>query len=204
VPQAMLELVPATEGQKIWDVCAAPGGKTIGLAWKVGEKGQVIASDAAPERLRKLEENLRRLKLNQIRVHENNILKMPSSQKFNLVWVDAPCSGTGVLSRRADLRWKLKPEEIQTQAQRQVELLESTQGHVYANGYLVYSTCSLEPEENDGVIREFLKKHQDFEPFFPALPEGKWEIDRQDYGYMFWPALDHDGGYLSILQSKVH
>jgi 16S rRNA (cytosine967-C5)-methyltransferase len=204
VPQAMLELVPVTEGQKIWDVCAAPGGKTIGLAWRVGEKGQVIASDSAPERLKKLEENLRRLKLNQIRVHENNILKMPSSQKFDLVWVDAPCSGTGVLSRRADLRWKLKSEEIKTQAERQLELLESTQGHVYANGYLVYSTCSLEKEENDGVIQEFLKKHKDFEPYFPALPEGRTEIEKQEMGYLFWPVADHDGGYLSILRSGVH
>jgi 16S rRNA (cytosine967-C5)-methyltransferase len=203
VPQAMLELVPVEPGQKIWDVCAAPGGKTIGLAWRVGAKGQVMASDAAPERLRKLQENLKRIQMNQIRVNESPIEKLPPSQKFDLVWVDAPCSGTGVLSRRADLRWKLEQKEIAVQAKRQVELLRVAQGHVYAHGYLVYSTCSLEPEENDGVIAAFLAAHPEYEAYFPAVPVERHEIEKQEHGLMFWPQADHDGGYLALLRKKM-
>jgi 16S rRNA (cytosine967-C5)-methyltransferase len=203
VPQAMLELVPVKPGQKLWDVCAAPGGKSIGLAWLVGEKGQVVASDAAPGRLRTLEENLKRIRMTQVRVVESSIEKLPPSQKFDLVWVDAPCSGTGVLSRRADLRWKLQAREIAVQAERQLGLLKEAQGHVYANGYLVYSTCSLEPEENDGVVEAFLQAHPEYEVHFPDFPADRPEIEKSVRGLMFWPRTDHDGGYLAILKKKM-
>ncbi|MGH7739461.1 MAG: 16S rRNA (cytosine(967)-C(5))-methyltransferase RsmB [bacterium] len=203
VPQAMLELVPLTAGQKVWDVCAAPGGKTIGLAWRVGVQGQVVASDAAPERLRKLEENLKRIQMNQVRIYESRVEKLPPSQKFDLVWVDAPCSGTGVLSRRADLRWKLAPADISVQAARQLELLKEAQGHVYANGYLVYSTCSLEPDENEKVVEAFLALHPEYEFYFPDLPLDRSEIEKREKGIWFWPRLDHDGGYLAILKKKM-
>ncbi|HVM33381.1 MAG TPA: 16S rRNA (cytosine(967)-C(5))-methyltransferase RsmB [bacterium] len=203
VPQAMLEMVPVKPGQKLWDVCAAPGGKSIGLGWLVGNQGQVLASDAAPERLKKLEENLKRIQMTQVRVVESRIEKLPPSQKFDLVWVDAPCSGTGVLSRRADLRWKLQSREIIAQAERQLGLLKEAQGHVYANGYLVYSTCSLEPEENDGVVEAFLLSHPEYEVYFPPLPVDRPEIEKVGRGLMFWPRADHDGGYLAVLKKKM-
>ncbi len=201
-PQAMLELLPLSEGQRAWDMCAAPGGKTVGLAWKLGEKGQVMASDASSERRKKLAENLKRTGLKQVQVHDGEAAKLPPSQKFDLIWVDAPCTGTGVLSRRADLRWKLIPKEIETHAPQQRELLEGAQGHLYPKGYLVYSTCSLEKEENQQVIQAFLRSHSEYKVMSPALPGNQSEILTDEWGMTFLPTADHDGGFLAILQSS--
>ncbi|HJT25570.1 MAG TPA: 16S rRNA (cytosine(967)-C(5))-methyltransferase RsmB, partial [bacterium] len=159
VPQAMLQLLPLAQGQRAWDVCAAPGGKTVALAWKLGDKGQVLASDASPERREKLMENIKRTGLKQVRVYDGAVSKLPPAEKFDLVWVDAPCSGTGVLSRRADLRWRLIPKDISSNIETQNGLLEESQGHLYPKGYLVYSTCSLEKEENQEIVDRFLNDH---------------------------------------------
>lgn len=199
-PQAMLEFLPLSEGQRAWDLCAAPGGKTVALAWKLGEKGQVMATDASPERRKKLAENLKRTGLKQVMVYDGDIKKLNPSQKFDLVWVDAPCSGTGVLSRRADLRWKLIPKEIEDHVPQQSDLLEEAQGHLYPKGYLVYSTCSLEKEENQEVVQNFLKAHPGFKVVPVSVPQGHDEITQDEWGAIFLPTKDHDGGFLSILQ----
>lgn len=200
VPQAMLEILPLKEGERAWDVCSAPGGKTVGLAWRLGEKGQVLATDASPERRLKLEENLKRTGLKQVSVFGGDIGKLPPQQKFDHVWVDAPCSGTGVLSRRADLRWRLIPKDIPGQMARQKELLEAAQAHVYPGGKLVYSTCSLEKEENQSIVADFLQRHPEFEPFPLQVPGSHPGIVWGKAGITFWPTSDHDGGFLSVLQ----
>ncbi len=208
VPQAMLEMLPLSDGQRAWDVCAAPGGKTVALAWKLGEKGQVIATDASPERRKRLSENLKRTGLKQVMVYEGELKKMPPSQKFDLIWVDAPCSGTGVLSRRADLRWKIEPRNVLEHVQPQKDLLEEVQGHLYPTGYLVYSTCSLEKEENQEVIESFLKDHPEWRLFISPVPgdpstrlgTGHPEILKNELGLIFLPTPEHDGGFFSILQ----
>jgi 16S rRNA (cytosine967-C5)-methyltransferase len=199
VPQAMLDLLPLSPGFKVWDVCAAPGGKTAALAWRVGETGQVLASDASPARRVKLVENLNRLGLKKVMVHEGTIAKLTPAQKFDLIWVDAPCSGTGVLSRRADLRWKLIPKEILTHAQQQKDLLNTVQGHLYPKGCLVYSTCSLEKEENEKVVQSFLAEHPSFHCVPLELPSGYPEIITGPEGLTFWPTDNHDGGFLAVL-----
>ncbi len=199
VPQAMLELLNLAPGQKVWDVCAAPGGKTAGLAWKVGEQGQVMASDVSSERRKKLVENMNRLGLKQATVLEGTVEKLTPAQKFDLIWVDAPCSGTGVLSRRADLRWKLIPKEILSHAEAQKNLLFEVQGHLYPKGLLVYSTCSLEKEENEQVIQAFLKAYPQYRAKPMVLPEGLSQVVPCPEGLIFWPTKDHDGGFLSVL-----
>jgi 16S rRNA (cytosine967-C5)-methyltransferase len=199
-PQAMLELLPLSEGRRAWDICAAPGGKTVAMAWKLGEKGHVMATDASPERRKKLAENLKRTGLKQVMVYEGEIKKLNPSQKFDLVWVDAPCSGTGVLSRRADLRWKLIPKEIEDHVPQQIDLLEEAQGHLYPKGYLVYSTCSLEKEENQEVVNAFLKSHPEWYVVVLEAPVGHPEILKDDSGLLFLPTADHDGGFLAVLQ----
>ena len=208
VPQAMLEMLPLSEGQRAWDMCAAPGGKTVALAWKLGEKGQVVATDASPERRKRLAENLKRTGLKQVMVYDGELKKMPPSQKFDLIWVDAPCSGTGVLSRRADLRWKIEPRHVLEHVQPQRDLLEGAQGHLYPTGYLVYSTCSLEKEENQEVIEAFLKDHPEWSLFIPPMlgdpstgfVAGHPEIIKDELGLIFLPTPEHDGGFFSILQ----
>jgi 16S rRNA (cytosine967-C5)-methyltransferase len=199
VPQAMLDLLPLNEGQRVWDVCAAPGGKTIGLAWKTGEKGQVMASDASAERRKRLIENVNRIGLKQVSVFDHEITKLSPAQKFDMAWVDAPFSGTGVLSRRADLRWRLMPKDVIEHADQQKDLLVQAQGHLYPKGYLVYSTCSLEREENQRVIEAFVKDYPEFKPVNLKVPEGYPEISRDELGLTFLPTAEHDGGFMSVL-----
>lgn len=198
-PQAMLALLPIGENQRAWDVCAAPGGKTIGLAWKVGEKGHVTASDSSPERRKRLIENIKRTGLKQVLIFDHEIEKLSPAQKFDLAWVDAPCSGTGVMARRADLRWKLNLKDISAHGDQQKDLLEQAQGHLYPKGHLVYSTCSLEFEENEAVVAAFLKAHPEFQVFPLKVPEGHSEILAGEKGLTFLPTNDHDGGFLSVL-----
>ncbi|HXL72358.1 MAG TPA: 16S rRNA (cytosine(967)-C(5))-methyltransferase RsmB [bacterium] len=199
VPQAMLDLLPLNKGQRVWDVCAAPGGKTIGLAWKTGEKGQVMASDASAERRKRLIENVNRIGLKQVSVFDHEITKLSPAQKFDMAWVDAPCSGTGVLSRRADLRWRLMPKDVIEHADQQKDLLVQAQGHLYPKGYLVYSTCSLEREENQRVIEAFMKDYPEFKPVNLKVPEGHPEISGDELGLSFLPNAEHDGGFMSVL-----
>ncbi len=201
-PQAMLEMLPFANVFRAWDVCAAPGGKTAGLAWKLGDKGEVWATDFSSVRREKLHENLRRLGLTKVRVYEEMINKIPPSQKFDLVWVDAPCSGTGVLSRRADLRWKLKPEEIKNHAGQQLILLDEVHGHLYPKGYLVYSTCSLEKDENQEVIQKYLDSHPGWDVAVPEPPVGVTHVMKDKWGVTFLPTEDRDGGFLSVLQKN--
>jgi 16S rRNA (cytosine967-C5)-methyltransferase len=199
VPQAMLDLLPINEGQRVWDVCAAPGGKTIGLAWKTGEKGQVMASDASAERRKRLIENVNRIGLKQVSVFDHEITKLSPAQKFDLAWVDAPCSGTGVLSRRADLRWRLMPKDVIEHEAQQKDLLVQAQGHLYPKGFLVYSTCSLEREENQRVIESFLKDYPEFKPVPLQAPDAYPEISSDEMGLTFLPTAEHDGGFMSVL-----
>jgi len=199
VPQAMLELLPISEGQRAWDMCAAPGGKTIALAWKLGEKGQVMATDSSTERRKLLTENLQRTGLKQVMVYDGELRKLTPSQKFDLIWVDAPCSGTGVLSRRADLRWKIEPRDVMAHVPSQRELMEEAHGHLYPKGHLVYSTCSLEKEENQEVIDGFLKEHPEWEVYIPEVPGHHPEILKDERGLIFLPTAEHDGGFLAIL-----
>jgi 16S rRNA (cytosine967-C5)-methyltransferase len=199
VPQAMLELLPLSEGQRAWDVCAAPGGKTVALAWKLGEKGQVMASDASEDRRKKLTENLKRTGLKQVQVYDGDVRKLAPSQKFDLAWVDAPCSGTGVLSRRADLRWRLIPKDVSSNLETQRGLLEEAQGHIYPKGFLVYSTCSLEKEENGTIVESFLKDHPEWKAMLPELPGEHPEVLKDDLGLTFLPTDEHDGGFLAVL-----
>ncbi len=199
VPQAMLDLLPLSEGRRVWDVCAAPGGKTIGLAWKIGPTGQVMASDASEDRRKRLIENVNRIGLKQVTVFDHEIKKLSPAQKFDLAWVDVPCSGTGVLSRRADLRWRLIPKDVMEHAGQQKELLVQAQGHLYPQGHLVYSTCSLEKEENQKVIEAFLGDYPEFKTVSLAIPDGHPEILKDELGMIFLPTAEHDGGFISVL-----
>ncbi len=200
VPQAMLELIPLSPGIKVWDVCAAPGGKTIGMAWKVAEKGQILATEPSSVRLKLLSENLKRVDLKQVVIHEGPAEKLSPAQKFDLIWVDAPCTGTGVLSRRADLRWRLKLKDILDQTQHQLKLLDMVQEHLYPKGNLIYSTCSMENEENQEVVRAFQKNHPEYKTLLLQVPAEQTGILSCEEGLLFWPTRSHDGGFLSVLK----
>ena len=150
---AVTELDPKPD-ETVLDLCAAPGGKTTFIAQVMQNRGRIVAQDQQPERLKLVRENCERLGATCVEIPHS---ALPIPHSFDRVLVDAPCSNTGVLRRRVDLRWRIRPEEIERLCGLQLELLRQAAAPLKPAGTLVYSTCSLEPEENRGVIDAFLK-----------------------------------------------
>ena len=160
-----VELLDPKEGERILDACAAPGGKTVQIAWR---GASVVACEVNPKRRRRLEENLARLKLGVEVIPElpplpeNSQLSTFNFKLFHKVLVDAPCSNTGVLRRRPDARWNWNEEKLAALVKLQADILDACASRVAPGGVLVYSTCSNEPEENEAQVTAFLARHPDF------------------------------------------
>lgn len=164
-----VSLLDPKPGERVLDLCAAPGGKTAYIAQRLQNSGSITAHDSNEERLKMVRENCQRLGITNVAcaTSAGNPGKLPSelssSATFDRVLIDAPCSNTGVLRRRVELRWRIRPEEISRLAAVQAGLLEQAAPLVKQGGALVYSTCSLEPEENAEVIAAFLSRHSEFQ-----------------------------------------
>jgi 16S rRNA (cytosine967-C5)-methyltransferase len=157
--QAIPLLLDVSAGDRVLDVCAAPGGKATHLARAVGN-GLFVATDRHAHRLRAMNAQLERLGLKNVLLAELDATKdLPFGTKFERILVDAPCSGTGTLARHPEIRWRLRPEQIDEFHRLQVAILGSALASLAPGGTLVYSTCSLEGEENQEVITETLGKN---------------------------------------------
>ncbi len=155
-------LLDAQPGDTVLDLCAAPGGKTTFLAQLMDNQGRIVASDPDPNRLKLLRDNCARLGVTCVESCLLSTLNPQPSTLFSRILVDAPCSNTGVLRRRVDLRWRIQLTEIERLQAGQLDLLEQAAARLAPGGMLVYSTCSLEPEENSGVVKQFLAAHPGF------------------------------------------
>lgn len=161
-------LLDPKPGETILDACAAPGGKTGHVAELMKNQGTIVACDRDQGRLGTLRENLERLgvRIAQFAQHdwmsEERPTEMAGVSHFDRILVDAPCSNTGVMRRRADLRWRLAPKGFLRMQEQQLCILRATIPLLRAGGVLVYSTCSIEPEENEHVVQTILKE-------FPSL-----------------------------------
>ena len=147
--------MPVVEGRaaRVWDCCAAPGGKMLMLALRTGE-AEVLATDVSAKRLGQMEGRLRRFGFaSRVRTAVADAGKLAESEgEFDLILCDVPCSGTGTLARNPEIRVRLKVEELGRQAERQRGILAAALKRLAVGGRLVYSTCSLEPEENERVV----------------------------------------------------
>ena len=158
---AVIDLVNPQKGDIILDVCAAPGTKSLLMSQKVGSDGKIYASDINKNRVKKGKDDISRHKNNNITwsVLDATKDKFPLCKK---ILVDAPCTGTGVIGRRPDIKWRLKNKDIKFMESLQELILNHMSKFLMPGGRLVYSTCSLEPEENVNIVNNFLIKHQDF------------------------------------------
>jgi 16S rRNA (cytosine967-C5)-methyltransferase len=151
-------LLDVQPGDQVLDLCAAPGGKTPPLVRGAGETGMVVAGERHAHRLRAMREQFKRLNLSHVRLVEVDAEKtLPFTARFDRVLVDAPCSGTGTLARHPEIRWRLKAERLDEFHKLQVSLLTNAVAILKPGARLVYSTCSMEPEENEKVVEEVLK-----------------------------------------------
>lgn len=155
---ALLDIAP---GQSVLDFCAAPGGKTAQVAWRLNGTGRIVAQEVNPRRLARLKENLARLRLDSVEVTQS-VAGIGGRTVFDRVLVDAPCSNTGVLRRRLDARWRWSVDHLKQLVGLQAQILDAAAAHVAPGGRLVYSTCSNEPEENGEQVAAFLARHDDF------------------------------------------
>ena len=161
--QMVAHLVDGRASQTVLDACAAPGGKTMLLARAAGPRGRVIAGDLREHRLRATQEQLMRTGItNVLLVALDATRPLPFLERFDRVLIDAPCSGTGTLSRNPEIRWRLKPEDLDNAHRCQTAMLRNALAAVSAPGRLVYSTCSLEPEENEEVVAAALSEVPDW------------------------------------------
>ena len=162
------ELLAPVKGQSVLDLCAAPGGKAYDLAYQMEYDGHLVALDLPGNRIERLRENLRTLAqdapLFQCDVLEADLLKADTTtfsdrqlpSRYDAVLLDAPCSNTGVIQRRTDVKWRLQPKDIAKCAALQKQLIAAAARFVKPGGRLVYSTCSIEYEENQAVVDHFL------------------------------------------------
>ncbi|MDB4905868.1 MAG: sun protein [Gemmatimonadetes bacterium] len=158
------------QGATVIDLCAAPGGKSVELA---RHAGLVISCDLSPTRIARVMENRERLAVDQLFAVVADA-RMPAVRPADLVLVDAPCTGTGTFRRHPDARWRLRISDLAVLGALQRSILRAAAGVVRPGGILVYSTCSLEPEENDEQVDQFLAEHPDFAleaPSDGAVPE---------------------------------
>lgn len=146
-------------GEEILDLCAAPGGKTTHLAALTQNQGRISASDIDAGRLELVRENTRRLGASCVTLVPKDSL---GEARFDRVLVDAPCSNTGVMRRRVELRWRVEASEVLRLAEAQLALLSQASRATRPGGTLLYSTCSLEQEENQAVVEKFLAGHPQF------------------------------------------
>jgi 16S rRNA (cytosine967-C5)-methyltransferase len=168
-------------GAVVADLCAAPGGKSIELSKTAA---RVFSSDLSFPRLRRVAENVERLELGNVFVYVADA-RYPATREVDAVLLDAPCTGTGTFRRHPDARWRIKPSDLAVLSMLQRSLLRSCADRVRPGGLLVYSTCSLEPEENDAAVDLFLREHPD------------WRLEPPPAGTV--PAEVIDGGYLRVL-----
>jgi 16S rRNA (cytosine967-C5)-methyltransferase len=159
--QAVAHLLVVEHGNTVLDLCAAPGGKTILLARAAGSQGRVIAADLHEHRVRAMAERLETAGVRNVEtVTLDGTQPLPFERRFDRILVDAPCSGTGTFARHPEIRWQLRADDLTDLHARQVQLLKNSLANLAPKGRLIYSTCSLEPEENELVVNEALGDRQ--------------------------------------------
>jgi len=192
--QLVAKCVNAAPGERILDLCAAPGSKTTQISDNAGDGAIVVAGDRNESRLQTVVSSARRQRLSQVKcVVFDGLASLPFREgSFDCVLLDAPCSGTGTLRRNPEIRWRISPEDISELATRQLRLLLNGSKVVRPGGRLVYSTCSVEKEENEEVVSAFLRSNGRFKPV--ALP-AKSAVKTAIGTLRTWPHLDGTDGF---------
>jgi 16S rRNA (cytosine967-C5)-methyltransferase len=175
--QRVARAVDPQPGERILDLCAAPGGKTTHLAALMGDRGEVVAVERHPQRARALEAQARRMHATSVRVHVADAREVTPEAlggRFDRVLVDPPCSGLGTLRSHPDLRWRASPQSIEELRREQEAIVAAAHGALAPGGRLVYSTCTLSPREEivDGTVERTFPHRDDTDGFYIAVADG--------------------------------
>jgi 16S rRNA (cytosine967-C5)-methyltransferase len=213
--QAIPLLLGVREGDRVLDLCAAPGGKTPALLRAAGPKGFVVAADHHAHRLTAMQAQFKRLGLGGAQLIELDAAQpLPFGGEFDRILVDAPCSGTGTLARHPEIRWRLRVEQLAESHNQQSQMLRMALAQLRPGGRLVYSTCSIEPEENEDVVAEVLKDTpsvrrvsasdgaRSLEPHLVPEVRSSTLFDSEGYFHTS-PPSHHTDGFFAALLDKI-
>ena len=189
------------------DACAGLGGKTGHIAQLMNDAGKIVALDVNAKKLQRLEAEMQRLGISIVSSHCYNIEKGISPEQFtgfDRVLLDAPCSGLGVMRRNPDIKWRASKRNLSKYKSRQIRLLGNISHLVKPSGILVYAVCSPEPEENEMVIIEFLKKHPEFaiNKGFGQLPDKLCTMADSPGVFKTYPLLNQMDGFFAVRLQK--
>lgn len=200
-PSAMApaELLDPQPGERVLDLCAAPGGKSTQIAGKMLGQGLLVCNEYSPKRAKILSQNLERLGVANALVLNETVERLTQRFPgwFHRVLVDAPCSGEGMFRKEAAALEDWSPENVALCAQRQAVILDAAAGMVAPGGRLVYSTCTFAPQEDEEAVLSFLARHPEFE-IQPI--EAPW-FAQAEPGFRLWPhKLRGEGHYVAVLR----
>ncbi|MCD4830623.1 MAG: class I SAM-dependent methyltransferase [Anaerohalosphaeraceae bacterium] len=184
-----VKLLAPAPGESVLDICAAPGTKTIQIAQLIGDNGRVIATDINSQRLKKVSQSVSRLSITSVQTVNYDKLPAIASELglFDSILIDAPCSNTGVMAKRPEVRYRINEKDLKSICKIQTELLSSVVALLKPQGKICYSTCSIIADENGDIIKAFLNQHSDFHLLSERiiLPNASQE--------------DCDGGYAAVV-----
>ncbi len=207
--QILAQILGAKRGEMVVDFCAGAGGKTLAIGALMRNTGRLYAFDVSEKRLAKLKPRMARSGLSNVHpiqiAHERDAKIKRLAGKIDRVLVDAPCSGLGTLRRNPDVKWRQTPEGLAELNVKQAAILAGASRLVKAGGRLVYATCSILDEENEGIVQQFLADHPDFSllPMHQVLAEQKIPLEMQDYLKMLPHKHQTDGFFAAVLERKA-
>lgn len=188
--QRVVELVHPLPGEKIWDVCAGGGGKTLFLAALMKNEGVVIATDLRSLALKELKLRAARAGAENIKIADvQRFYNREAKDQFDKIVIDAPCSGTGTLGRAPDLKWRIEEKTFEEYAAKQLEILEMALPYLKQTGQMFYMTCSIDPSENEEVVKSFLSRHSELK--LKPISEKQTEYFR------IWPQSENTDGFFT-------
>lgn len=199
------EVLPEIKDCEVLDICAAPGGKTIHCADRfLNRNVKVVARDLTEDKLEKIRENIRRVKLNNVSLEQGDALVLNSEDidRYGLVIADLPCSGLGVIGRKPDIKYKTNPEHIKSLAEIQKKILANAVRYVKVGGYLAFSTCTLAKAENEenysflaerGLVPVSIKE---------SVPDRFQKYLTQDNAIQMIPSIENDGFYIALFRKE--
>lgn len=193
--------------ERIWDVCAAPGGKTGHLAQQMGDRGLIVATDISPAKLKRIGETVGRLGLHSVRPLAADLRRLDTlpDGPFDRILLDAPCSGLGVIRRNPEAKWRLTPDDLRRLAATQRTFLAHAATRLVPGGVLLYSTCSTSQEENEEVVRDFLSRHEDFvvENLNGLFPELRELLTPEGF-FRAWPHRHGSDGFFAARLMRLN
>ncbi len=201
--QLVTTLLGPKSGERILDACAGVGMKSTHIAGMIHDKGEILAVDQSEKKLIELTGLCNKMSINSIKTKRINWLyeDLDDSYKFDKILLDAPCTGTGVLSRNPDIKWQCSKKDIFRMKQLQTKLLQKISKFLINGGLLLFVTCSLEPEEGAGVIDIFLHNNPDFELKPVEIDRNNSMTDKGGY-FRTWPHIHNMGVFFAALLKK--